>query len=1857
MRGYVDGAPTDEKSGTENVLEATAAIRALVKAAPRTCASSTPETPGAPLTICVGSRSDDQHVQAVARYARLQTRSGSLTARSTEKPGGTGSDSGDAVTLQRPQLSYLPTAHTQFSQDVPNSTGVLYHQRAHCTIAPPPRRAHYVLSYSACGAPPLPPTAMTDSQQQQQHELTQRPVPPSALRVALPDARTRQPPSLQRSANSRALSLTSSTLCAHSVERQASLSTSISQPATQQTRSSSPSLRSPTPLDLTAPPKRHPARCSDTMEAEEAAGDVRSREEEKSAEWRGGGTAAPLKSFQPQLPRRDRSSQSAQQRPRRLSFSGPSAAASEDNFVAESAAEADRLDEACVAPSPSAPHPAVLDSDDGAAGAPAVVQAATNFVGESKPEGVSTLVVEPTLQRMASVTVPPASLTLAGAVVEEPRHLSQPLLPCSAPLMDLGSPVQLRERQRPSLAAPPSMRSRGGGSGEKADGALPCVPLVVPTHESVFFPMGTDVIAPVLLHYLTVAGWSTIAGGRDYFSHRRLRGGEVAGHTVLWLHTAKPRDRFVFLVTPVLNREEAELECDTATAAEQHQRWKPSSIARASQTASGGGGNGSPSPNGAPHGHTRVATPAARWGWDKTAKLLQELRTRVFGESPWFTYTAKAAYACSRITHVDRDDSLSVSDATTPSRDSLSDSSDGSGGDDNDGITGSVGGSRVSSHDALWGSPDTQGSAPSLYLPLPHAQAAATSGGSVHEGNPPYSVSAAPMARQSPRTSPSSVMSVASSPPNLSPLAVGLTLLSPSRKRAATHNTSQDIVSVRSSSALAPPSAGLAPPWDKRHCGIYRSYVWSPVTGTAIAATVTSPATPPHSPSSLIPAVASPKAANTSKLPVGVEVVVVAHADVTAMDYAPRLTSHRLSIEAKAAHTYFFRSLRDALVYYQCEDAMVLMEEQWAAGVTSQIPRPRAATPRYQQQQSDHVSAASCSSERRCAKVRVACSPSHGEPFLREDGESSITVASAPRESPREAAETHARRDGDFREAERRPCGSAAAESSKYDMCGGEAARGSTGVDVDLCRSPFGSHRHRPWPPSPPSQPDLLSNVKSMGSIDDSGSLMPSASTATSPMAAPRRLHHRPPQHPPPSCPRGSPKSSFSMHHGMIATQGRAERSVSRSGTHSSGRAGLSGAISFRPSPSLPRSTAGSRFTTASGSVVPSLGLTVGPQSSGQFPVQPRLTSSHGEVVVSVYTADPVFNTVLRELLVPEQGTHPYTWSVAEQKRLLSMVEVGMPAWSIFYSSTGLPYRRLFRLLYSGLTNLWPLLSLAVGLYDLYKHLPQLKSFMEHTLEPITRWVERRFTIRVSVLVTYLISVAVNIFSSLSSFVAQFYLVQLFSLPIVQLALALLKLPFVIAFDAVWALATTVLATFSLTLQVVRVVVMAPLVLVMNVASLRETCGAALPLAVEGTSMSVKWWRAWVEFWETVASPMKNAARAWWDSMMHFSTSAARRETSIRRWTSPKLEQLAIVVGEVQDCLAINAQLWWSYILLPGIECKVLLSVTLVYMYWLFLGISPELWDEVIYASGARRLPPLRADPSASHASAVSPTIKPASPAASSPFTVTPAADGGVGAQFKGGSLDVCDDSGEAPGSACSASFGSRLFPLFHSWHRDGKSCSSPSSAGMRPPSTACTDKSRTSAGSSGTSPLAVHLQSQQAFSALVAELLLPNMVLELLHHVRGALALGCSGAVAFASRMTTCHAKVVLSNSSGEAFNKVRAVLNTSSQCSWTEALDEVFLRNHTAAEAVALITGVSMGSGREKGQANPLIVHMRRDSSDFFADSAELRRIWQAVVLAKWGDTVGRETPRVAVAAKVEASQDDATAVSNAHVEETRS
>lgn len=905
----------------------------------------------------------------------------------------------------------------------------------------------------------------------------------------------------------------------------------------------------------------------------------------------------------------------------------------------------------------------------------------------------------------------------------------------------------------------------------------PAPPSFPPTHPSVFYPHGLEGLPPILLHYITIGGWRTVAPGKDYYHHRRLRGGEVLGHTVRWMQNAKPRDRFVFFVWPVSPEKS---EGKEEEAEEEGCGWPDGSCNSSSMRSCGAIRRSIY--------HLKSSLTAAR---RRSSAVLVQLREKVFGELPLF-----ARFTCAAASQRMSLSSAASDDGATPTR------------------------------------------------------------------NGPANIS----------NSNSSIVHLLSSDSFVSSV--------------VSHGAAQTPMSVANDSSAYSLGDGAL----NTSCSLSQCSSSFPA----------------------VPRVSSQKRVSRRQLEspaMGVEVVEVAHADITAMDHAARFTSSRLSIEAKGVYTYFFPSLEEALGYYECEGELVKMAAQVDAGITSQIPCRKSLSTTTQNDQCP-----------RSPSGVGGSSSGYFDPSLH-----SPKLAALPSMSPASTA--------------------------------AEALRSQCSEEMPLTRLldfPHTSPLRRDSSFASGQQRERQNPLRALlpGSLSDALRSAPGG-FATSPpatAAAPSSSASFPPSPVTPQNLRTPLRQLIQNHKAQpssLEEEEDAEKGGERRPTPPQKLLELDSSSDW--SSSVAQGTA-TYHSTPRSSQAEAANVFV-----ARSKAHPRLISSHCDTVVSIYTADPALSSILHEMLVPEPKTHVYTISVSEQKRLLSMVEIGMPPWTVFYAATGLPYRRLIRLLYSGSVNLWPLLSLAVGLYDLYKHLPQLRSFMKHTLDPLTRWIEQRVTLQFSVLLTYLFSVFVTIFSSLGSFLAQLYVVQLFSLPLVQLVFALVKLPFVVAFDTVWTAGSILYTILSLLLAMLRVVVMAPFVLVLNVESLQQAMSSTVPAAVEGTSITLRWWRAMQEFWFTVASPLKNAAKAWWDSMLHVGASAARREVTIRRWYASKLEGWFEALAVVQECAMVNGQLLWGDLILPGLARKLLLIVTTIYLYWLFLGISPELWGEVIDAAGGGR--------------------------------------------------------------------------------------------------------------------------------------------------------------------------------------------------------------------------------------------------------------------------------------------------------------
>lgn len=1036
---------------------------------------------------------------------------------------------------------------------------------------------------------------------------------------------------------------------------------------------------------------------------------------------------------------------------------------------------------------------------------------------------------------------------------------------------------------------------------EEEDGtAMACV---VPQHWSVFYPLGMAAQPPVLLHYLSLGSWRTIAGGWDYFAHRRLQKREIVGHTVRWLHNAHPRDRFVFIVDPV----EAKAE-DAAGV-----------------VGSGGGGGGG--------GPRRKAAQARRW-W-------QRQREKLFGVAPGFAYNRGKLV---------KQPSQTVQAAEAAAVNAASDADSGLVEGASGGVDGAIhmltspAGGRRGGYSVTTGLPTPSPRlSPIRMLNTPVGQVARTF---------PTRLSTSMEAARARRPF--------TSPPQYSPLQLHPSQ-SHSRAEAGSVVYSALPCSPVGGRSLSAPrrrangEAELADGHVRRHrhssVGEHRGRHGLPRCGSVVL----------ESSSGGLPLGKGGAKASCPAPPsrrIGVEAIEICHADITAMDYAPRLTSSRFSIEAKAVYTYFFPSLHDAFVYYGCPEASAQVQQQYRDGLSHQIPQPPPAT------------VAGASTGERGGAARGATVLDAAVPPGRPNVSSTL---GASRTSLPAVGETGVGGEPVNSEGHRRdllcPGGHSGqpplipslyyalpspppsrlpslyevpdlAEAmrgvqSRYFSEGGEAAsQGATaaaahrGVAQPNPRSSTlhtaGSHdtnrdggvdRHRvrpavssataTWPMAGAVSPTSLLNtpqrVPRRDEVESSGQTVEKQPPHG-------EARHTSPPH---------PRHSLSLPDFEPMT------------TNSSGKEDTAEQTSSRSSSSL--------FAFSSPMPLP-------PPPA----VRPVLTSAHSDTIVSVYTADPHFNAVLREVLMPEPRTHPYTADLKEQRRMLAMYETGMPSWTVFLASTWLPYRRWYRLLYVAMVNIWPLISLTVGLYDLYKHLPQLKQFVEHTLEPVTRWIEQRVTLRVSMLCTYLLSAVLTIFASASSFFSQFYFAEFFALPVVRLVVAGFQMPFRIAFDTVWAVSSIGFSFVRLVFMTVKVVIIGPFMLVAQMATLQV--GSAVPVAMEGTSLTLRWWRAWQEFWTTVVSPIKNLAKAWLDSVSHVMVSATRREASIRRWYSPKVAFVVGLLGDITD-IGVENVLIAVNIFGPGYGKNVVLFASTVYLYWLLLIVPPSLLAEVCTAT------------------------------------------------------------------------------------------------------------------------------------------------------------------------------------------------------------------------------------------------------------------------------------------------------------------
>ena len=288
---------------------------------------------------------------------------------------------------------------------------------------------------------------------------------------------------------------------------------------------------------------------------------------------------------------------------------------------------------------------------------------------------------------------------------------------------------------------------------------------------------------------------------------------------------------------------------------------------------------------------------------------------------------------------------------------------------------------------------------------------------------------------------------------------------------------------------------------------------------------------------------------------------------------------------------------------------------------------------------------------------------------------------------------------------------------------------------------------------------------------------------------------------------------------------------------------------------------------------------------------QPR---DHPNTMVIVYSQDPHFNAVLREVLLPEKGQIQFTESAREQRRLLALYEAGMPSWTVFFSRWGLPYRRFFRLVAVSIYNLWPAIALGVGVYDLYKHMPFLADFFAEHFHPAIEWINEHFTIHQSFLVTYIITVSFTALQGLHALLKSlrsFFAFILQPLTALGALFGLLQYPLM----ALWSFVTLVMwpfvQLFTTIFNIISGTLLAPFKIVSSFVQMLMALAPGSSAAMTATANTTGFIANWLYFWDKVLRPVKNVLKACYDGIVHVGVAIARREASLRRWYSGLLAE------------------------------------------------------------------------------------------------------------------------------------------------------------------------------------------------------------------------------------------------------------------------------------------------------------------------------------------------------------------------------
>jgi len=311
--------------------------------------------------------------------------------------------------------------------------------------------------------------------------------------------------------------------------------------------------------------------------------------------------------------------------------------------------------------------------------------------------------------------------------------------------------------------------------------------------------------------------------------------------------------------------------------------------------------------------------------------------------------------------------------------------------------------------------------------------------------------------------------------------------------------------------------------------------------------------------------------------------------------------------------------------------------------------------------------------------------------------------------------------------------------------------------------------------------------------------------------------------------------------------------------------------------------------------------------------------SIHNAMIVG-FTQDPNFQAVIRELVLPGGsptneglGSHVFTQSVAERQRLLRLVEAGIPSWALFCTRYGIFYHRYLRVVMSAAINIWPLIALGLGLYDLYSHMPYVHKY----LVPFFELFEDSWIFRLSLGVAYVFSYFLYFFQWLAGtfyFVGVFFTSLLMPLaPAVELMYPLysfFKLLFVGG-------ATFIFNFFSMTFGSLGTVIFGLLKTLFYPVTLVLSAAPTTTATASSVSTLPQYFTWLIVLWKTVLRPVKNLIKAIYDGVVHVGSVIARHEASLRMWYMRKFRRLQrFVVSHGQEYWRMYLQLFMVVIVI-----------------------------------------------------------------------------------------------------------------------------------------------------------------------------------------------------------------------------------------------------------------------------------------------------------------------------------------------------